>query len=350
MKAAFGRICLATLLIFASHLASPNTWSQDRRSGLDAGGFEEADPDRALPARRDTRRADEARRDEPLFDDAGLNEPHRDNRTAVERRRLEPNASTPTTLDRGASINPDLLEVVKDNTLGLLYEERDLYFRLLKLSHETPLARQETFAAQFREARWQVDPRLSKRKLADFPTFVDLFQNPEEYRGRPVSLNGVIRKLTKFNPGKNSLGITEAYEGWVYTNDGQSNPAVVVFTSKPPKLPVGGDLTEEVRLTGYFLKMYGYDAQDVTRKAPLIIAGEVEWRPSQPKYVAPSLPLEIYFGITLIALFFGYAMWQANHREMTGRPRVQPEVDFSKFPPIEYSSTSIPDESETDDA
>ena len=58
----------------------------------------------------------------------------------------------------------------------------------------------------------------------------------------------------------------------------------------------------------------------------------------------------MYLGVGLIVLLLGYAMWQANRREMTGRLRSQPAVDFSKFPPTEYSSSTTPAVSETDDA
>ena len=319
MKAVARWVCVATVML--TGLA----WSQDERPGFDVRGRDARDQDR-----------------DPQF--------RREDERRGERRRVDPALRLPTSLDRGASINPELLTVVRDNTLGLLAEERDLYFRMLQLGHETPLARQEDFAADFREQRWQDDPLYSKAKLADFPTFDDLFRNPDEYRGRPVSLHGVLRKLTKFDPGKNSLGINEAYEGWLYTEDGQSNPTVVVFTSKPQKLAVGGDLTEEVRLTGYFLKMHGYDAQDGTRKAPLLLAGEVEWRPSSPKYVTEAVALETYFCVGLIVFLLGYAVWQSNRREMIRRVRAQPEVDFSRFPPVEYSSVTVVETAETDDA
>jgi hypothetical protein len=285
--------------------------------------------------------------------DRGLDAPEADRVRRAKReedRRADVLQREPTSLDRGASINPRLLEVVKDNTLNLLYEERDVYFRMLQLAQETPLSRQEEFAADFREERRLANPRYAKRKPSEFQPFVDLFQNPDEYRGRPVSLRGVLRKLTKFDPGKNTFGINEAYEGWLYTDDAQSNPAVIVFMSKPQNLPVGGDLTEEIRVTGYFLKMYGYEAQDVARKAPLLLAGEAEWRPSPERWVPKALSMETYSLVGFIVLLVGYAMWHSNRREMTRRALPQPEVDFSRFPPTEYSSTTGTQSSEADDA
>jgi hypothetical protein len=257
----------------------------------------------------------------------------------IRERRQQEEAQTraPITLDNGASINPRLLEVVKDTTIGLRYEEKSAYFRILKLAQKVPLPQQKDAAADFQELRRLGNERYAKRKPSEFPTFVDMFQYPDEYRGHPVTLHGVIRKLTKFDPGENSQGIGEIYEGWIYTDDSQANPAVVVFSSKPEGLEVGGDLAEEVRVTGYFFKMYGYEAQDVTRKAPLLLAGEIEWRPGVEPYKPQSLPLEVYFLITLVVLLLVFVMWQANRRDAASRVHPQVGTDFNQLPPMEIS-------------
>ena len=252
-----------------------------------------------------------------------------------ERRQREAElAKTPTSLDRGETVNPALLDVVVDNSIGVRYEEKDLYFRMLELARKTPESEQQEYARNFREARRLSNPKYSRLKPEKFPVFVDLFQSPDVYRGRPVTLHGVMRKLTKFDPGQNSRDIGEAYEGWVYTDDSQGNPAVVIFQGKPEGLTVGGDLTEEVRLTGYFFKMYGFEAQDTVRKAPLILAGSVEWRPSPKIPKAQPLGPEIYLGLTMIIFLLGFVWWQGNRREM--KSAIHPtEADFRSFPPVE---------------
>lgn len=248
-------------------------------------------------------------------------------------------AKQPTTLNGGETVNPLFLESIRDYSIGIRFEERDAYFRTLELAWQTPLAKQEEFALDFAEARRQSNPVYARRKPDQFPVFVDMFQNPESYRGRPVSIHGVMRSLTKIDPGKNNRDITEAYEGWVYTDDSQGNPAVVVFLSKPEGLKVGGDITEEVRLTGYFFKMYGYQSQEKVRKAPLILAGAVEWRKSPQAWKPQPLGAEVYLGITMIVFLLGFIWWQGNRREMTSAIH-QKEVDFSKFPPVEARSDS----------
>jgi hypothetical protein len=166
-----------------------------------------------------------------------------------------------------------------------------------------------------------------------------LFTRPDVYRGRPVTIHGVMRKLTRFDLGENSLGLDEAYEGWVYTSDSQGHPVVVIFTSKDERLPVKGDLQEEVRFTGYFFKMYGYEAVDTARKAPLILAGEVECVPHPYRSAYQPIGIEWYALATLAFLIGWYMLWLVNRREMPPRPLPQVEPDFNHFPPLEHPVT-----------
>ncbi|RLS81006.1 MAG: hypothetical protein DWI02_04540 [Planctomycetota bacterium] len=260
----------------------------------------------------------------------------------VEQRRQELlfDFNDPPSLDHGESVHPRLMQTVKDNTIGVRYEEREAYLRVLRLASEVPLRRQEQFAAEIRTERRTLNPSYKRRRPDEFPQFADLFTHPEFYRGRPVTLRGVMRKLTKFELGKNKLGLDEAYEGWVYTSDSQGNPAVVIFTSKDDQLPVNGDIQEEVEFTGYYFKMYGYDAQDVTRKAPMLLAGEVKWIPHPYKSAYKPLGFMWYFLATLGFLLTGYLVWQANRKELPRRPPLEIEPDFRHFPPMEHPAPS----------
>ncbi len=254
----------------------------------------------------------------------------------AKRRELLQEFDAETSLDHGESIHPKLMLTVKDNTVGVRYEEREAYLRILRLAQEVPLRKQQRYAAEIKMERRETTPAYKRRKKEDFPQFVDLFTHPEFYSGRPVTLHGVMRKLTKFEVGKNSLDLNEAYEGWVYTPDSQGNPAVVVFTSKDERLPISGDMQEEVRFTGYYFKMYGYDAQDTTRKAPLILAGEVEWIPHPYKAVYHGISRGWYALTALAFCIVCYIVWQVNRIEMPPRPASTIEPDFTHFPPREH--------------
>lgn len=211
----------------------------------------------------------------------------------------------PASLDDGRSINPALIHSVRDNTVGLQPEDRDAYFLILDYADRLSDRQVQRLALDYREERRRLEPALQARGTKEFPAFADLFMHPTAYRGRPVTLHGHLRKLTQFDPGDNLSGIGTVYEGWMYTADSQTNPAVIVFLDKPAGLPLGGDLTEEISVSGYFLKMYGYDAQDTLRRAPLILAGSVQWFPAKKKaepFVVPTALYGLAFFVTIYAL------------------------------------------------
>ncbi|HUQ67968.1 MAG TPA: hypothetical protein VM165_00505 [Planctomycetaceae bacterium] len=244
---------------------------------------------------------------------------------------------TPATLDGGATLNPLLLRPVRDDTLGLEYHDRPAYYYALWLCQQIDSKILAQHAAVFRAARQAVDPKHASKPPEEFPVFADVFQHPQDYRGRPVSLQGRFRKLVEADAGSNDLGINKVYEGWLYTSDSQSHPAVVVFTKKPAGLPLGGNILEEVRLTGYFLKMYGYEAQDTPRKAPMFLAGEVEWLPAPAAVARAEIPLLAYVAMSCVALLGAWAVWRASQQPTSSLARYNvPGRNFDQFPPKEF--------------
>lgn len=249
--------------------------------------------------------------------------------------RVAPDPDAATTLDHGASINPELLNPVDDTGAGVLPDERDVYFRGLKLAKEIPLANLKEFAAKLQEQRRSSNPKYSQIHAKDFPQYVDLVENPSAYRGHPVTLRGTLRRLTKLAPGKNPTGIGDIYEGWLYTADSNSHPTVALFTRKPAGLETGSNITEEVRVTGYFLKLYSYEAQGGPEIAPMLLAGTVELNPGPRPYVFKPLSPSVYVILTLALFVLGFGIWRASrpgHVEQLLTPK---EPDLTHLPPTE---------------
>jgi hypothetical protein len=246
---------------------------------------------------------------------------------------------TPASTDGGATLNLALVERVRDNTLGLQPEDRPAYFYALWLCEQLAPDVISRYAAEFRAQRQALYPKYANRPAAEFPVFVDVFQHPIEYRGRPVSMQGYFRKLVKYDPGPNDLGVKEVYEGWFYSDDSQTNPAVVIFTGKPEGLLIGGDITEEVRFSGYFLKLYGYDAQDTTRRAPLFLAGDVQWFPARAANDWPLVPVWAYVVLTFAVIGAIWWLYQTNSEDRKLRQQSMRTAigrDFDEFPPQEF--------------
>lgn len=206
------------------------------------------------------------------------------------------------TLDRGHSINPRALEEVRDNTIGLQPEDRPAYFAGLQACRHLRTAQLEEWAAVFQQNRQTTLSIAAGDAQIEPSIFGDVLENPDDYRGQLVSMRGCLRRLSKYDPGLNNKGFRHVYEAWIYPEDGQGNPVVVVFTKKPNGLPMGADLCEDVQFTGYFLKNYGYEAQDVPRKAPMFLAGGVDWL-ELPELAATAAPSPMAYGSTAILFF-----------------------------------------------
>ena len=113
-----------------------------------------------------------------------------------------------------------------------------------------------------------------------FDTYVDLFLNPDVWQGQPVTLRGHVRHTVSY-PGDTTLfGGRTLHELWLFTDDSQHNPAVVVTPGLPDEFPVDADVIDKVSVTGCVFKEYVYNSQESRRIAPLILSGRVDWSPT----------------------------------------------------------------------
>lgn len=115
---------------------------------------------------------------------------------------------------------------------------------------------------------------------ASFPLYVDVFQNPDRWHGRLVTLKGHVRRVITYNGDSTLFDSQPLHELWLFTDDSQSNPTVIVTPTLPANFPVSSPLTDSVTVTGCFFKMYVYRSQQENRMAPLLLAGHISWNPS----------------------------------------------------------------------
>ncbi len=177
---------------------------------------------------------------------------------------------------------PGTLGEIQHRSVGIRPQEAGAYYQVLFHAARLDYSRQKRMAREFLERRsHQVMQNRDKSK--PFPVFVDLFQHPEAYHGKLVTLRGDARKIVPSKAGPNPFGLEQLYEIWLYTDDSQSNPAVVITTSIPEGMPIGDNIMQRVEATGFFFKLYGYHARDVLRVAPMVLGNRLEWLPgSQP--------------------------------------------------------------------
>lgn len=121
-------------------------------------------------------------------------------------------------------------------------------------------------------------------------TFVQLFQQSDDYRGEIVTVGGVVeRVIPQSKPLANKQGIEKYYEIWLRP-DGGRLPIVAEVLELPKDYPAG--TRPAVDVTGFFYKRLGYASQEaaagnvaetgmqnVYRSSPLVLAKTLKLRP-----------------------------------------------------------------------
>lgn len=226
-------------------------------------------------------------------------------------------------------LDPLWLDPVKHSRTGLLSrsirpDEAAGYFAILNHAHQVPQSQLQGAARRFEKKRRDIvknDPDYRfyfRDPHAKFPTFFDLHQASEAYHGKLVTVRGHVRRLVSFPAGQNAHGFQELHEAWLYVDDAQQNPVVIVCSELPSGIPTGGDLLVDfVSATGYFFKRYGYeDRNGQARFSPLILAQRLEWSPPSPRH--PLLSTVAFFWlVTGIAVVIAVACWHAAARRHT---------------------------------
>lgn len=195
---------------------------------------------------------------------------------------------------------------LKPMTEGIDAAEADLYYDVLRATKETSQATQSKLANEFLKDRWS-QSRYKARPFRSFPAYLDLFEHPEVYHGQFATFRGHCQRVVKTTAGDNEHGIEEQYEVWLYTEDSQSNPLVIVCCEIPEGLPVGDHQVDGLVVTGCFYRFYVYRARDVKRFAPLILAGEIRFNADNgtaPFWTTKTIMLTAGFGACL--LYFTY--------------------------------------------
>lgn len=208
------------------------------------------------------------------------------------------------------------LTAVRDN-FRLRPEENKAYYGLLHHAHEVNSQALAAAAEEF------VESRKSQTK---FPLFKDMLDHPEDYRGQPVKMSGHVLQIITYEALENPWGIRQVYEASLFEEDAQGNLTTVVFTELPPGVEVGDKLLDGVTATGYFLKLYHYDAEDKhTHKAPILLARTLNVAP--PKVPAGGMPLwlmvPVIAGLALLVL--AIVLVQMRDQRLT-RQRQRDEV------------------------
>ncbi len=198
-------------------------------------------------------------------------------------------------------VDPDLLERVRDDAF-FTAADRECTLNLLHVLEETDRGKIQAAAE---------DP----------VTYAQLFRQPEHYRGRLVSISGAVSRVARINLGENQYGIDHYFEVMLVPNVKPPAPVIVYCLRLPDGFPIGEDLSEEAKVTGFFLKRCAYHAEDGLRTAPTVLAKSLQWRkrpgmPEEPPVEARKL-IPAIVGAALLAIIVA---WYVYRRTRPSRP------------------------------
>lgn len=209
---------------------------------------------------------------------------------------------------------PDRLDAVEDFTSLTRVEERDVYYGLLEVARMVPLKLQKQRAREVVASGEQAFRANPKRAKQAYSLFADLVLSPSHYRGKPLSFDGYIQKLDRMEAGDNPYGIKELYQAYLFTEESKGNPIVVVCRTIPENLPrpTKGNATNHIRVTGYFYKLWPYEAERGSWAAPLIMADRLEYRPPQPSAGSELVRGGILYGLPMVGVAVVALVWMTS--------------------------------------
>lgn len=155
-------------------------------------------------------------------------------------------------------VDPALLDSIRDNTVS---SRSDLDCSLLLLD-----VLDKTKQKELRKA--------SEGRV----TYAQLFRQPAHYRGRLVTISGVVHRVNRLELPENKYGIRQYYQVWLAPNDNRLSPVVIYCLRLPKDFPIGMKVSEETEVTGFFFKRWVYQAEDALRTAPTILAKTLQWK------------------------------------------------------------------------
>ena len=202
-------------------------------------------------------------------------------------------------------LHQNALAQIEDNTLLGRGVENAAWFRLLDTLNTSP------------------QTEIQSRSTGHV-NFIQLFKQPQEYRGRLVTVRGRAKLAYFLQAPENVYGISGYYVFWINPAGGPNSPIVVYSLDLPKQFPAitGGNplqdrtpLDENVEFTGYFFKRYAYRSEGGRNTAPLLLAKVPDWSPPRPFKSEPLPSMHfLLLGIVGVAMLSGLLAYIAYAR------------------------------------
>ena len=220
----------------------------------------------------------------------------------------------------------DLLSLVSDNTLRMAKREMPAYWELVR--------------------RASISTFNELNELANSKTkFNDFYREPAKHRGELVSLELVVRRVTRFDAEVgNAAGVRSVYEIWGSTD--QSHAWLYVFITD--KLPAGFDeeslLRKKANFAGYFLKLLAYHPGSAPPNAKPLLAPLLVGRFNDIPQTAQSVNNDfsgwaswlLTAAVVLMTVFFIVRVFR--NAEQTKRSKLERRNEIKELDPAWFES------------
>ena len=203
----------------------------------------------------------------------------------------------------GSTLMPDAFEIPREGPPDEDFLEGD-YFpgvqgRLVRqVLDDRPINRGSEYHAFYHLLELLNETSLEKLEAASEGEvgFRQMFEQTEEYRGKLVTVKGVVRRVETIEAPENEYGIDTYYRLWMETVGGSRELITAIFLELPEEFPTkqaAVDVeTPQVEFTGFFYKREPYQSNRTENNgmatAPLVLAKLPNWLPPPP----PREPVE----------------------------------------------------------
>jgi hypothetical protein len=169
----------------------------------------------------------------------------------VHRQSLDPSGYFP-------GVVPGYLSSIKDHTV-FRAAERDAWFHLIDVL----------------ESRGADE--LEAASIHNDMGFVPLFEQPEHYRGKLVTVRGEARRVLYRQAPKNDQGVQGYHQVVLRPAGGPDSPIIIYCLHLPHGFPVGENIREPVSVTGFFFKNWAYPTEAAIHSFPTLLARTMQW-------------------------------------------------------------------------
>ncbi|HID75872.1 MAG TPA: hypothetical protein EYP56_07730 [Planctomycetaceae bacterium] len=202
-------------------------------------------------------------------------------------------------------------------------------------------AEQEAWSQLLRILARTGPDRLQQSSLGRV-TYVELFHQPDRYRGKLVTLRGRLRRVDPLPAAEGDADFFACYRAVLQPEDNQQNPVILFLLELPEGMAAGMKMDEPVGVTGFFFKRWEYEGQRDLLIAPVVLAKTLHWfrRPSGNGADGwQASPLAVMaVALAIAAVVSGYVYWRtgsSSRRGGLGGPRTrspgQSPVDPESF-------------------